>query len=452
MANRYLTLILLITGGFLLSSCNLFNAKSKSNAPFPCKDGKAADYPCENVDLYSQLSVFELSGDSAGVFVNDIWGWTDPQTGKEFALVGLTNGMAFVDISDAENPTVVARMPQSDLSSKYKLLPLSQFPACNVGIGTTVRSKSLTEGSTWRDVKVYRNHAFVVSDAQPHGMQVADLTKLRNYEGTVLELQHDALYDKFGPSHNIIINEETGFAYAAGVLQAEKCGSRKATGLHIIDIQNPKNPEYAGCYSDASPKHFRIAPGYIHDAQCVIYNGPDAKYKGKEICFNSAEGNVLIADVSDKENIKTIGYERQADMQYSHQGWLTENQDYFIMNDELDERNLGRGTKTYIWDVQDLENPVFTGYYEHDTYSIDHNLYIKGNYAYEANYNSGLQILDISDVQNANLKRVARFDTQPQTDAAEFTGTWSNYPFFESGLIVLSDIENGLFVVKPNLK
>ena len=121
------------------------------------------------------------------------------------------------------------------------------------------------------------------------------------------------------------------------------------------------------------------------------------------------------------------------------------------MNDELDERNLGRGTKTYIWDVRDLDEPEFIGYFEHTTFSIDHNLYIKDNYVYETNYNSGLQILDASDIANANLNRVAYFDTQPMTDASNFHGTWSNYPYFESGMVVLSDIETGLFIVRPNL-
>lgn len=437
----------------IFTSCDLSSVDKdpKLEAPFPCKDGMAGDFTCDNVDLFSHVSIFELSGDSTGVNVNDIWGWTDPQSKKEYALVGLTNGMSFVDISDPENPIVVGRLPESNLNAKFKPFTLDQYPACNLGIGNTEQAKSIQKGTAWRDVKVYDNHAFVVSDAQAHGMQVFDLTKLRNYDGEVLQLQHDALYDRFANSHNIVINEETGFAYSVGITQAEICGSRDGTGLHMIDISDPKNPEFAGCYIDDTPGHYRIAPGYIHDAQCVVYNGPDEEHKGKEVCFNSAEGNVVIADVSDKENPATIGFNRQADMQYSHQGWLTEDQAYFLMNDELDEQNFGRGTKTYIWDVRDLENPEFMGYYEHSTFSIDHNLYVKGNYAYESNYNSGLQILDVSDVADANLKRVAYFDTQPSTDAASFTGTWSNYPFFESGMVVLSDIETGLFVVRPNL-
>lgn len=456
MKNRFFYLGLVLSAGILFTSCNLFNAKDKSDVPFPCEDGLANDYPCDNVDLYSHLSIYDLTGDTSGVYLNDIWGWTDPSTNKEYALVGLTNGVSFVDISDPANPVVVGKLPESSLRNKYKALTIDQYPACNVGVGTTQRAKTLEQGSSWRDLKVYDNHAYIVSDAQPHGMQVFDLTQLRQYDDTPLIFEHDALYDKLSSAHNIVINEKTGFAYAAGVTQAEVCGSREETGLHMIDIRDPKNPEFAGCYFDPSPGNYLIAPGYIHDAQCVIYEGPDQTYRGREICFNSAEGNVVIADVTDKEKPKTLGYNRQVDMQYSHQGWLTEDQSYFLMNDELDEYNLGRTTKTYVWDVRNLSRPVFVGYYEHETTSTDHNLYVKDQYAYETNYTSGLQILDLSGVANANLKRVAYFDTQPQKSFASgpsgtWVGTWSNYPFFESGLVAVSDIETGLFIVKPDL-
>lgn len=425
-------------------------SKDQIEAPFPCEDGKALNYDCSNVDLFAHLNIYELSETQSGVYLNDIWGWTDPETEKEYALVGLTNGVVFVDISEPAEPVVVARLPESSLRSKYKTILPTEYPACNLGLGATERSKTISQGSSWRDIKVYNDHAFVVSDAQPHGMQVLDLTKLRDYNGEVMTLEHDALYDRLASAHNIVINEASGFAYATGVTQAEVCGSRDGSGLHMINIQDPKNPTFAGCYIEPSTS-YAIAPGYVHDAQCIIYDGPDSDHTGKEVCFNSAEGDVLISNVSDKENPITISLKGQADMQYSHQGWLTEDRSYFLMNDELDERNLMRNTKTYIWDVRDLDEPKFIGYYEHETFSIDHNLYIKGEYVYQANYNAGLQIMDISNVANGDLERVAYFDTQPTSDSSTFDGTWSNYPYFESGMVVLSDIETGLFIVRPKL-
>ena len=258
----------------------------------------------------------------------------------------------------------------------------------------------------------------------------------------------------WGNAHNIAINEETGFAYAVGVTNAELCGARTGTGLHIIDINTPKTPTFAGCYVDPEteiPGSLSVGVGYIHDTQCVIYEGVDEEHRGKEVCFSSAEGAVVITDVSDKSSTSTIGFSGVSGMQYSHQGWLTEDQRYFLMNDELDEGNLGRDTRTYIWDVQDLNNPTFLGFYTHSTPSIDHNLYVKNNFVFQANYTSGLRILRLGDLSVAELVPVAHFDTQPETDAKSYSGTWSNYPFFESNVIVVSDINDGLFILKPYL-
>ncbi|MFN1835775.1 choice-of-anchor B family protein [Balneola sp. MJW-20] len=407
-------------------------------------------YPCQNVELLSILSPQELRG----TFLNDIWGWTDPLNGKEYALVGLTDGITFVDISDPETPVVIGKLRESNIRSKFKAMPVSDYPACNLGIGTTEYAKSITQGSTWRDHKVYQDHLFIVSDAQPHGMQVFDLSRLRQYNGAFLNFTEDVLYDRFSNAHNIIINEQSGYAYAAGVTQADICGSRDLSGLHIIDIRDPKSPVYAGCYADAATdaqSSPNIAPGYIHDAQCILYDGPDPDHQGKEICFNSAEGNIVIADVTDKSDAKTISFNTTVDMQYSHQGWVTEDRRYFLMNDEVDELNLGRRTRTYVWDVSDLDNPVFAGYYQQPTNSIDHNLYIRGDFVYQTNYTSGLQIYELRDLANADMQRVAFFDTKPNSNEQDFDGTWSNYPFFDSGVVILSDISGGLFVVRPQL-
>ncbi|MEP1151103.1 MAG: choice-of-anchor B family protein [Balneola sp.] len=458
----------LILASFLLMYCKSNSTESDQNdlmtampePTFPCEEGLSnGEYPCENIDLMAIVTPQELDGlgisATANVRLNDIWGWTDPLTEKNYALVGLTNGVSFVDITDPTNPIVVGKLDESNISAKYKVVNFEEtYPACTVGIGDTQASKSLTEGTTWRDMKVFDNHMFVVSDQQPHGMQSFDLTKLRQYEGDFLDFNEDALYDNLANAHNIVINEETGFAYATGVTQADTCGSRNATGLHIIDINDPKNPVFAGCYFDPATEiasNPSIGNGYIHDAQCVNYNGPDSEHQNKEVCFSSAEGALVIADVTDKQNPTTIGFSGKTRMQYSHQGWLTEDQQYFLMNDEKDEQELGRNTKTYIWDVRDLDNPVFVDFYTHNTKSIDHNMYVKDEFIYAANYNSGLRVLKINDMLSADLSLNAFFDTQPTIDQASFTGTWSSYPYFENGVVIASDIEDGLFILYPKL-
>ncbi|MEQ9091763.1 MAG: choice-of-anchor B family protein [Balneola sp.] len=447
----YFATILLLA----LTSCKE-NKSNNNDIPFPCEGGLSDNqYACENIDLFAVVTPQELQGldknSTPTVNLNDIWGWTDSQTGKEYALVGLTNGVSFVDVSDPSAPIVIGKLNESNISAKYKTLTDPNYEACKVGIGDTEKSKSLTEGSVWRDHKVFDDHLFIGSDAQSHGVQVFDLTKLRAYSGSFLEFDHDALYSDLANSHNIVINEETGFAYAVGATNADTCNT---AGLHIIDINDPANPTFAGCYEDTTPPRRRSNSAYIHDAQCVIYDGLDSDYAGKEICFNAAERSLVIADVTDKNDLKTISFATQPNMYYAHQGWLTEDQNYFLMNDELDEYNLGRTTKTYIFDVRDLDNPVFIDYYEHNTQSIDHNLYVKNDYVYASNYVSGLRILSMDNLASAELTQVGFFDSEPSSFSEpnrEFEGAWSSYPYFNSGTVVMSDINRGLFILKANL-
>ena len=237
-----------------------------------CTNGFAGSYPCKDMDLMSFTDKTEIGG-SNSTSLNDIWGWTDPQTGKEYALVGMSNGTSFVDISNPENPVYIGRLPTQ------------------------------TNNSTWRDLKVYQNHVFIVSEASGHGMQVFDLTELRNFNGNPFTFSNTAYYSGFGNAHNIFINEDTGFAYAVGT---QTCGPG---GLHIIDISTPSSPTKSACVSD--PNTGRSNTGYSHDVQCVVYDGPDSAYVGKEICFGSNETRVWISDVStksdDNSGAKTIG-------------------------------------------------------------------------------------------------------------------------------------------------
>ncbi|RUA33350.1 MAG: hypothetical protein DSY77_10400 [Bacteroidetes bacterium] len=380
-------------------------------AQTPCENGIANGYPCNQVDFYANINNSTLSG-SSGVESNDIWGWTDPQTNIEYAIIGQTNGTVFVDISNPSSPTIIGRLPSYTGNS-----------------------------SSWRDIKVYNNHAFIVADNNSgHGMQVFDLTRLRNAGSSIATFDHDAHYDGVSSAHNVVINEETGFAYIVGARGAGNgCGQG---GLHIVNIQDPKNPVFAGCFD---------SDGYTHDAQCVIYNGPDSDYQGMEICFNANENTVTIANVNDKNNTALIAKQGYPQSAYSHQGWLTEDHKYFISGDELDEGSTVNNTRTLIWDVTDLDNPVLITQYFSDRAAIDHNLYVNNEKVYQSNYTTGLIILDSKKAENGNLREVAYFDTFPQSDNTSFNGTWSNYPFFSSGVIAVSDINNGLFLLRESI-
>ena len=369
----------------------------------PCENGMAGNYPCKGYDLLGRISLANFSAQAG----NDIWGWTDSTTDKEYALVGLDNGTAFVDISDSENLVYLGKLPTA------------------------------TSASSWRDIKVYQDHAFIVSEAAGHGMQVFDLTKLRNVANPPVVFVADTRFTGFGNAHNIVINEETGFAYAVGTARDDAFQG----GAHFINIQNPKNPVAAGGYADN---------GYSHDAQVVTYNGPDTDYTGKEIYIGANESQIIIADVTDKNNPSEITTVQYSNIEYTHQGWFTEDQRYFLLGDELDEVRLGFKSRTLIFDFSDLDNPVLHDTYLGVTSAIDHNGYVVGDRFFLANYTAGVRVLDISGIEGKTVVEEGFFDTFPSTDNAQFDGVWSVYPYFSSGKIIIGDINSGLFVVKKS--
>ncbi len=377
-----------------------------------CSDGRAGDFSCDGVNLISRFTRAEI-GNTEG-HANDLWGWTDPQTGTEWALVGHSQGTAFISLEDPERPVYAGILP-------------------------------LTEGSfasTWRDIKVYKDHAFVVADgAGQHGMQVFDLTQLRNVSDPPQTFSATTNYDRIHSAHNIVINTETGFAYSVGGGGGdETCGG----GLHMIDIRTPSGPQFAGCFADESTG--RRSTGYTHDAICVTYRGPDTEHQGKEICFGSNETALSIADVSDKASPAALASVSYPDVGYTHQGWLDQAHEYLYMNDEFDEYSRGK-TRTLVWDVKDLDDPIVVTEFVHNTATSDHNLYVVGDLMYQSNYAAGLRILNIADRENP--EEVAFFDTEPgAADEPGFWGSWSNYPFFASGVIPVSSMGGGVLFVK----
>jgi choice-of-anchor B domain-containing protein len=133
---------------------------------------------------------------------------------------------------------------------------------------------------------------------------------------------------------------------------------------------------------------------------------------------------------------------------YAHQGWLTDDQATFLMGDELDEGSTADKTRTLIFDVRDLDAPTFVKAHNSSSSAIDHNMYVKNGLVYQSNYAAGLRVLDTRNAAKGSLKEVGFFDSFPEHDKPEFVGSWSNYPYFPSGTIAFSGIDDGLFLVR----
>ena len=383
-----------------------------------CDGGQMTEFPCTNMELVSHMTVDDLGGER-GVWVNDVWGWTDSESGRRYALVARRDGASFVDVTDAAAPRLVGNLPRTKGSPP----------------------------SVWRDIKVIDEHAYIVSDgAGAHGMQVFDLARLRNVGEEPVDFEPDMTYREIFSAHNVVADTESKFLY---IVAANGGGRTCGGGLHMVDVQDPVNPVFAGCYTDTSSPGAR---GYTHDAQCLVYQGPDEGYRGRQICVGSNESELNIADVTDKSNPVTVARMSYPNVAYAHQGWFDEEQRYFYMNDEADELSgTVEGTRTLVWDLIELDDPVLANEYIAPVKASDHNLYVVGDRMYQSNYGSGLRVLDISD--RANPYEVAFFDSAPYNNndpghSSSQSGAWSNYPFFEDGLVIFTSVREGLFIMK----
>ncbi|HEX8386999.1 MAG TPA: choice-of-anchor B family protein, partial [Rubricoccaceae bacterium] len=295
-----------------------------ARAQAPCVSGTATlngvPYSCAGIDLAARraLSTFTATGSAAPANANEVWGWTDPVTGKEIALVGLSNGVGFVDVTAPEAPVYLGKLV------------------------------SATSGDNlWRTFRVYQNVIYVGSEASGHGIQFFDLTRLRGVT-TPQAFAANGRYAGVSNTHTLVINEQTGYLYAVGT---NTCGG----GPHMVDIRTPLQPTAAGCIS---------TDGYTHEAQALVYDGPDTQYVGRELLVmyqgqGSAQtgGQVSFFDVTNKAapvRISTVAYPNAG---YSHQGWFTDDRRHILVNDEFDQS--APGSRTVVLNVADLDNPEF---------------------------------------------------------------------------------------------
>jgi choice-of-anchor B domain-containing protein len=413
-----------------------YQALSADTDFVPCVNGVASYAPgtrgtfrCKNVDLYDFKPHADL-GNSTGRGAGS-WGWTSPD-GREIVAIGQEDGTAFAEIKNGKL-VYLGRLPQSTKAAK----------------------------SLWREIKGYKHYLVVGSEAVDHGVQIFDLRKLLSVDPSspvVFNNENDLTSNwseglPVGRSHNVVVNEEKSYGVATGF--NPRNGTLRA-GLVFFDLSDPSNPTTLGGTG---------ADGYVHDAQCIVYRGPDTKYANRDICYGYDEDALTIFDVTDKKNVTIISTTSYNGVSYTHQGWVLDPnwQQFLIVDDEYDEvRGTGLGSEgfpiSYIWDISSLEAPKQTGHYKGLRKGIDHNQYIKDLHSYQSNYGLGLNILDLrsvaTDPTGAGIREVGYFDTYPEDDHlpgggnVTFTGTWSNYPFFKSGFILINTMDRGAFVVK----
>lgn len=424
----------------------------------------------QNMEFLSQIAPDDLGAEPVpGVWskgmMNDIWGWTSPN-GEEYALAPNSGGIAVVRVTDQENPEFLGRVE-------------SQNPGNFANI--------------WGDPATFGNYAYFVTEIEGSSIVIVDMSgadALPAVEDPSADLPLTTFFvtpGGYDGSHNIHINEDSGFAYVAGV-HLDEGKANNACGLEtppffnmlILDLNSdPTNPSVAACIPNAGE----------HDFHVVNYTGPDADHQGKEIAFvfdgrdrtgAFIGGFTEIWDVSNKNNIEVLASFRVPGLVFSHNGWTTEDQDFLFIGDEIDELvQAGWAfsqffaqpvedptnkplTGTYIVDISDLDEPVFVERFTDGTVGIDHNFVVEDGKMYIASYTSGTRVLEIGrdGAGNVELSPMAVMDTEPRLQenilnikqeerfASAFLGQWGIYAFPDSDTIIASDINNGLIVMR----
>jgi len=372
-----------------------------------CASVVQAQFASQNVTLRSHLDLTDLEANQG----NDCWGYTSP-SGREYALMGVNDRMIVVEITDPDNPEIIEYRPGTN------------------GVPHT--------NSTWADIKTYGSYAYVVNECNPAdcaggpsgggGMDVVDLSDVDN--GNITLVQRVTL-NGLGTSHNVAIDTDSGFLYLPG--------SNLNGGAPVVySLADPANPVEVGRWTE-------LSSAYHHDAHIVTYtSGP---YAGRQIEFGFSEGRGLdILDVTDKNDIFLLSRTAYPNLSYCHQGWTTPDRKFLFVNDELDEGSAAvPTTRTLVFDISDLTAPTLASTFTTGAASRDHNLYIRDCVLYESNYSSGLWVFNIADPFNP--VGVGFFDTHPENNAVNFDGAWSVYPYFPSGIVIISDIDRGLFVL-----
>jgi choice-of-anchor B domain-containing protein len=365
-----------------------------------CKGGKAGQYPCKKISLQSHLDSSELGG--AGIA--DVWGWADPETKREYAVLGSTHGVQFVDVTKPTKP---------------------------VYLGTLAGKAETT--LIWQEIEILNDHAYIVCDLSPCNLQIFDLTHLRGADAA-----QNWVPDSVFPipnAHAIDSNPKTNHIFVNGSLAI---GGSPV----ILDVSSPLAPVPVGAMAD---------DGYTHDSLCRTYKGPDKPHRGNEICFNFNEDTVTIYDVTANPMMpEQLARETYDKAEYVHSGTLTKDHSYLVSTDEGDESSHGIRSTLYIWDVRKLSKPKLIDTYVAKSGAIDHNVYSEQNALFHANYVNGFRILDLKDASKGTLKEVAYIDTVPTNDGPNFDGAWAAYPFLPSGNMLVGDMSQGLFIVRPD--
>ncbi|RPI57356.1 MAG: choice-of-anchor B family protein, partial [Lysobacterales bacterium] len=294
-----------------------------------------------------------------------------------------------------------------------------------------------TTGNRWHA------YAYVTTEAANSGLQTIDMSGLPLTAGlasthTDTSSQHTLYVSNIDYSTNAALPGATPMLFVAG-------SNLNGGAWRAYSLANPAAPQLASPGSGFD---------YMHDSTSLLVKDSRAMQAcGRAICEVLVDFNVeqvQLWDVTDELQPVLLGSATNPNNRYIHSGWPSADQRHLFFHDELEEIQLGLPTQIYTLDLADLRLPRVVTSYTGPTGTTDHNGYTRGNYYYVSHYRRGVVVFDASDPEQ--LVEVAHFDNYvtPSSNVAGTDGTWGVYPFLPSGNLLVSDVENGLFVLRDH--
>ncbi len=353
--------------------------------------------------LLSNWNNPNLNKVDSGNIWNDLIGYYDSLTQKEYIIAGSTDSIYFFDIT---------------IPTQIKLL--------DVEYGSV-------KGVINRDYEIYQHYVYCVADQNRSSMQIYDLQYLPDsvhkvYEDSTLAIN----------THSIFIEAKSKRLYMCSNKYANWVnGNLKESAMDIISLEDPEKPKFLAKLYVPVRSNGEAAFRWVHESH--VRN--DTAY------LSCGYSGLYIYDLRDLNNQIILGtivnYPQAA---YNHSSWLNKNGNYLMFTDE----NIGSNIK--IFDISIIQAPRIESYFISNTWATPHNSYWFGSFAVASMYHDGVFIWNIADTKKPQL--AAFYDTYPQNAIGDYTqnfaGCWGVWPYLPSGNIIASDRSNGIFVLKAD--
>ena len=271
--------------------------------------------------------------------------------------------------------------------------------------------------SRWRDIKTFGDFAFVTTDVGSDGLLVIDMTNLPTSFESYYWTPQIPNIGTLGRCHNLYI-DENGWMYLAG------CSINNGAVMIFDVFTDSYNPVFVN----------NVQGSYAHD----VFT------KGNIMYSSNLTNGLRIYDVTDKMDLQLEGVQTTP-FNFTHNAWATDDNNFVFTTDEKANAPVGVYDVSNLNDIKEMDQyrpPTTLG-----TGVIPHNAHVWNDFVIVSYYSDGCIILDATYPDN--LIEVGNFDTFLQ-NISDFNGAWGAYPYLPSGLILVSDISSGLYVLQPN--